>query len=171
MDLTDAEALARGRMKEHGVDEDWTFAWSRSIINFGMTKTQWRRGVYHNEILLSKPLTEVMPSRAVDNIILHEIAHALVGLHHNHDRVWREKHLALGGNGDAKEGDLTWSAMVAPYIYVCRVGGETVDVSTRRLSTVGKMCRAHKADIDRYRFDDSHTLRVPDADVVRHSEN
>ena len=168
MRLDEAEDLARGYMKLHNVDEGWDFAWSRSIINFGMTRNTWRRGVYVSEILLSKPLTEVMPSQAVEEIVLHEVAHAIVGPHHQHNALWREKCLEIGGSGDVREGDLQWSALVAPYIYVCQEGGEVVDISTRRLSTVGTLCKTHRAGLDRMRFDDSKN-RIHDIDVVRHS--
>ena len=34
------------------------------------------------------------------NIFRHEVAHALVGKDHNHDKVWRKVCIALGGSGD-----------------------------------------------------------------------
>lgn len=34
------------------------------------------------------------------NTILHEIAHALVGLDHNHDQVWKEKAISIGCNAE-----------------------------------------------------------------------
>lgn len=36
---------------------------------------------------------------AIKSIVLHEIAHAIVGNCHNHDKVWKECCINLGGNG------------------------------------------------------------------------
>ena len=35
----------------------------------------------------------------IKSIVLHEIAHAIVGGHHNHDKVWKDCCINLGGNG------------------------------------------------------------------------
>jgi predicted SprT family Zn-dependent metalloprotease len=34
--------------------------------------------------------------KAIRNTVLHEIAHALVGFSHHHDKVWKEKALSIG---------------------------------------------------------------------------
>jgi Zn finger protein HypA/HybF involved in hydrogenase expression len=44
-------------------------------------------------------MTLLNSEQEVKNTLLHEIAHALVGPHHGHDRVWRAKALELGCNG------------------------------------------------------------------------
>ncbi len=36
---------------------------------------------------------------ALRRLVLHEIAHALVGVNHGHDSVWREMSLRIGGDG------------------------------------------------------------------------
>lgn len=35
----------------------------------------------------------------IKSIVLHEIAHAIVGNRHNHDKVWKDCCINLGGNG------------------------------------------------------------------------
>lgn len=35
----------------------------------------------------------------IKSIVLHEIAHAIVGNNHNHDKVWKDCCINLGGNG------------------------------------------------------------------------
>ena len=52
------------------------------------------------QIGLSRPLTELHSEEEVRDTILHEIAHALVGPEHGHDRVWRAKARAIGSSGE-----------------------------------------------------------------------
>lgn len=58
---------------------------------------------YHQRhlISLSKPLLTLYPPAAVDEVILHEVAHALVGAHHQHDQVWKEKAASVGATPKA----------------------------------------------------------------------
>lgn len=44
-------------------------------------------------------LTKQRTEKEVTNTILHEIAHAIVGAKHGHDRVWRAKALEIGCDG------------------------------------------------------------------------
>lgn len=47
-----------------------------------------------------KYLTEYLNnSKVIENTVLHEIAHAIVGAKHHHDSVWRIQHIKMGGNG------------------------------------------------------------------------
>lgn len=48
---------------------------------------------------LSGPLTELHSEEEVRDTVLHEIAHALVGAAHGHDRVWRATALRIGCSG------------------------------------------------------------------------
>ena len=38
--------------------------------------------------------------KQIENIITHEIAHAIVGIRHHHDSVWKAQHRKMGGNGE-----------------------------------------------------------------------
>lgn len=164
MDLTKAERLANDLMKKHGIDKDWKFEWSRSVMNFGQAKCTWRRGVYHQIINLSKPLTEIRPESEVRMTILHEIAHALVGLEHNHDKVWKAKCLEIGGNGSPHEMNLKDIAKITNYTYHCEYDDEVVMVSQKRQTVVGVYCRAHSTGVIRKRREGG--VLVLDTDVV-----
>jgi predicted SprT family Zn-dependent metalloprotease len=66
-------------------------------VVFDQAKT--RAGVCRpavKEIGLSRALTELHTVEEVEDTILHEIAHALVGSHHGHDAVWKAKARELG---------------------------------------------------------------------------
>lgn len=92
MDLVQAETLARELMAEHGL-EGWTLRWSRARRQFGSCRYGRR------EIALSRTLTRLNSREEVRDVILHEIAHALVGPGHGHDQVWRRTARALGTSG------------------------------------------------------------------------
>lgn len=57
-----------------------------------------RRGV----ISLSADFVTNNSYEIITDILLHEIAHALVGGRHGHDKVWQKKALELGATPDAK---------------------------------------------------------------------
>lgn len=59
---------------------------------------------------LRKPLKITMSpilvnysKRKIKNVILHEIAHVLVGSENDHNSVWRKKCIEIGGNGLTSE--------------------------------------------------------------------
>lgn len=35
----------------------------------------------------------------IKSIVLHEIAHAIVGANHNHDKIWKDCCISIGGDG------------------------------------------------------------------------
>lgn len=99
MDLKQVEAMALELMEKHGLiteflDESWVFKFDNARRRFG----QCRFG--SKTITLSKNLTLLNSEAEVKNIILHEIAHALVGFKHGHDAVWRAKAIEIGCTGD-----------------------------------------------------------------------
>lgn len=53
-------------------------------------------------ITLSGPLTDLYDQDTVRGVILHEIAHALVGPDHHHDAVWKRAARMLGAPDDAR---------------------------------------------------------------------
>lgn len=86
---------------EHYLGYGWSFQWDRA---------QRRRGCTHwdtKTITLSRPLTPRRTREAVRNTILHEIAHALVGPGHGHDRVWRARAISIGCDGQRCADDVS----------------------------------------------------------------
>lgn len=92
MELGVAARLARELMDEHGLHE-WDFAFDRAKVRAGACHFTDRR------ITLSRHLTAAHGEAQVRETVLHEVAHALVGPRHGHDRVWRARALAIGASG------------------------------------------------------------------------
>lgn len=93
MDNVTARSLAHALMRQHGLEPEWAFRFDpRWNGNF----------CFHEKKLmtLSEPLTLRSDISDVRLILLHEIAHALVGPGHGHDGVWKAKDLSIGGKGE-----------------------------------------------------------------------
>jgi predicted SprT family Zn-dependent metalloprotease len=93
MDVREGLAMARRLVREHGLD-GWTVRLDRAKTRAGVCRFA------ECEIGLSKPLTALHSEAEVRDTVLHEIAHALVGPKHGHDRVWRAKARQIGSSGE-----------------------------------------------------------------------
>jgi hypothetical protein len=94
MKLETAEALALKLMKKHGLlSTGWTFAFDRAEKRLGCTKYA------KKTITISRFMTEVATVALVEQVILHEIAHALLpaGIHHKHE--WEILAAKIGYSG------------------------------------------------------------------------
>jgi predicted SprT family Zn-dependent metalloprotease len=104
----EAEKLALQLIAQHGL-KDWKFAFNRRKQSMGLC-------VYSRKTIeLSIHFVERdNPWEEIRDTILHEIAHALVGPSHGHDKVWKRKCVQIGarpkacGEADMPEGK--WNA-------------------------------------------------------------
>lgn len=143
--LTDPEGLASlfwarveaSELIHHYLGYGWSFEWDNA---------KRRRGATHfntKTITMSKHLTPIRTRAAVRNTILHEIAHALVGPSHGHDRVWRAKAISIGCNGERCTSD---TAQVAHnWELICNSCGKVVATRLRRSDTSNKVSRCHRS--------------------------
>jgi predicted SprT family Zn-dependent metalloprotease len=86
-----AEERARVLMGQNGLfDQGWQFQFDRAVRRMGCC--------HHRQklITLSPHAVELNVEQEVIDTILHEIAHALVGRGHGHDRVWKKMARRLG---------------------------------------------------------------------------
>jgi predicted SprT family Zn-dependent metalloprotease len=94
-------------MAQHGL-RGWSFAFNRRKEAVGLCVFDRRT------IELSIYFVERNPEEEIRDTILHEIAHALVGAQHGHDKVWQEKCSEIGarpercGHADMPKG--RWQA-------------------------------------------------------------
>ena len=95
MKREDARAMARELMDHHGLRE-WSLRFDRARRRAGAC-VHTRR-----EIRLSGPLVDLYDAETVRGVILHEIAHALVGASHHHDAIWQAKARQLGAPDSAR---------------------------------------------------------------------
>lgn len=90
MDLFQAEQMAVQLFKAHGLlKRGWTFEFDSSEKRFGCCFRQ------QSKITVSKALVELNSEAEVQDVILHEIAHALTP-GHKHDDHWKVVCLAIG---------------------------------------------------------------------------
>lgn len=95
MELHEVRVMALSLMRHHGL-ADWRLVFDRAKTRAGQCRFQVR------EISLSAPLMQLQDASEVRETILHEIAHALAGPAHGHDRVWREQARAIGASGETR---------------------------------------------------------------------
>jgi predicted SprT family Zn-dependent metalloprotease len=92
VDLDDARVLAVGLMAQHGL-RGWRLVFDDAKTRAGVCRSD------RKEIGLSRVLTNLYPQAQVTDTVLHEIAHALVGAKHGHDKVWRATAVRIGCTG------------------------------------------------------------------------
>lgn len=92
MDLTEARELAAGLMARHGLT-GWRLTFDDAKTRAGICRPA------RKEIGLSRPLIRLYSPEQVTETVLHEIAHALAGARHGHDRVWRAIAVRIGCSG------------------------------------------------------------------------
>jgi predicted SprT family Zn-dependent metalloprotease len=88
--LHEIKEWARKQMNLHGLNK-WTFVWdTRAVRRYGQCR-------YHKkEIGITKKLANINTFEESQDVVLHEIAHALVGRGHGHNEVWRNKCIEIG---------------------------------------------------------------------------
>lgn len=92
--LADVETLARRLIERHqarsGLGADWTFGFDLCTVRGGVCRHRERR------IDLSVSFCQRATRAEIEDTLLHEIAHAIVGYEHRHDAVWKAKARAIG---------------------------------------------------------------------------
>lgn len=94
MDRTEAQTLARTLMDQHGLHHV-PFVWTRAKRTLGVTKFRVARGPFMPEVStvvhigLSTEFVDILPRDEVEDVIRHEIAHALAGHMAGHGYEWR----------------------------------------------------------------------------------
>ena len=131
MNLVDAESLARSLMREHGLTPRWKFSFDRAIRRFGCCNERKRL------ITLSARLTELNSEYEVRDTILHEIAHALVGVRAGHGRKWRRMASIIGCNARSCYGDEVRQPP-GKFVGHCPTCGYEIHRSRRRRVSCGK---------------------------------
>lgn len=139
--ISEVEILAKGLMNGHGLSH-WRLEFDRCVKRFGCCKHGSR------VISLSIPLCSINDFASVEDTILHEIAHALVGAGHGHDWVWKNKCIEIGckpircygGDGD--------DTRVVPLRYKAECGGcGVIHYKTRYKEMIGRKrscrCQSH----------------------------
>ena len=94
MTLPKIESLALELMTEHClIQKGWILKFNRAKRIAGICDES------KKQIILSRVLLPLHTDESVKDTILHEIAHALVGCKHGHNRVWQRKAKEIGCDG------------------------------------------------------------------------
>ena len=137
MDLTEARQLAAGLMARHGLT-GWRLVFDNAKTRAGVCRFD------RKEIGLSRPLVTLYEVEQVTDTVLHEIAHALAGPRHGHDRVWRTIARRIGCSG-RRCVPAEAPSVDGPWVGVCPAGHRTT--AHRRPIRV-KSCRGCSAGFD-----------------------
>lgn len=126
MEAAAAETLAVDLMADFGL-EGWRFVWDNARRRFGQCRHQGQ------EISLSLPLVKLNGQPEVEDVIRHEIAHAIAGPTAGHSQRWRVQAVRCGARPER-----CYSSNVAtpPRRYTvrclgCKAGGERDRKPTR----------------------------------------
>ena len=96
--LAEVESLARSLIARHRAANDlaagWRFGFALSPSRAGACNERDRR------IELSVSYSLQATRSEIRDTLLHEIAHAIVGVRHRHDPVWKAKAREIGSSGD-----------------------------------------------------------------------
>ncbi|MDO5700832.1 MAG: SprT-like domain-containing protein [Bowdeniella nasicola] len=112
MNLAELERYARALMDREGLT-DWTFGYDRARRRVGCCHHGPRK------ITLSRHLMERYPQDLAREVVIHEVAHALVGPDVHHGPAWRAQVLRLGGtprvtaHPDAPRPNARWLGLCA----------------------------------------------------------
>ncbi len=114
MELQQTAYLAGQLMEQHGLFETgWKFVFDNSKRRYGQCRHR------SKQIGVSKHLSLLNDEASVRDVILHEIAHALVGIGHGHDTIWKAKAREIGCDGQRCYDSKTTTLVEGKYIAVC----------------------------------------------------
>lgn len=91
--MEDTILFARRIMDANGLNF-WKVKTNKATTIFGSCSFKTKT------VIFSHVLLPHCSSSAKKDVVLHEIAHAIVGEKHGHDDVWRQKAIELGGSGN-----------------------------------------------------------------------
>lgn len=137
MDLDEAARRAERLMDKHGL-KGWSFGFDRSLCKAGRTHYEKRL------ITLSQAITELNEWSAMEDVVLHEIAHVLVGKRvRAHGREWKAMAITIGATPsrcvDVRTPPRKWQA-------TCRCEG-WVHRHHQRPADRSKYCRTCNQDL------------------------
>lgn len=130
MDLKEIEDLTLNLMIKHGLN-DWSFRWDNAVRRLGCCRYR------KKEITLSKNVIPIQTDDEIKNTILHEIAHALVDVCNNHNKVWRAKAIEIGCNGN-RCASIDSVRLARKFIGTCPVCFSAHKTNRRKYSSCGK---------------------------------
>lgn len=113
MKIEDAIELAQSLLQLHGLNLPIRFSRARRMLGAVAFKNK-----VPIQLILSSAFIEANDEHEVRDVILHEIAHALVGVDHQHNHVWKAKCREIGARPE-QYASLDRSKMVPTHEVKC----------------------------------------------------
>ena len=88
----DTMDLALTLLDRHGIGDEWSFEFDRAKTRLGCCRYNERLITLSAHFIAARTTT----MEKIQDTILHEIAHALVGHANGHNRVWQRKAIEIG---------------------------------------------------------------------------
>ena len=151
MKLNDCRRLAKFKMQEHGLT-DWKFKFNNAKTFFGLCSER------EHTIWLSRHLTRLNTESVMLDTILHEIAHALAGCRHKHNRIWVSQARIIGCNGERCSSYNEVVHVPGKYKLVCGKCGSVRQI--HRKTRVRKACRFCCDKYNGGMFSEEYILKV-----------
>jgi predicted SprT family Zn-dependent metalloprotease len=149
MEIDVARRLALQLMREHGwIGRGWALRIGRAMPRIGSCHGRLKR------ITLSGPLITINDETEVRDTIFHEMAHALAGTTHGHDRVWKATAEAVGCRPRSCHSAQEVRVPPARYRFECPACGHAGTRMHVRVSSCGRC--------DPKRFNRKYLLRRTD---------
>lgn len=124
-------------------------SYTQSLKGWSLTtdqsKSAYGRTIYSKKLIsLSVPLLKVNPEH-IEQVVLHEVAHALVGPGFGHSRIWKEVALTLGvvNPGSSLKGRMADPKWIGICPLGCRITRQRLTESVR----LGR-CASHECKLD-----------------------
>lgn len=136
---SEAQQLALSLMTEHGLVADgWTFRFSRGSTTLGLTT--WPHGEDVGWINISRDFVSFNDEVKVREVILHEVAHALLPPEEGHGPNWQVKAVELGVPPFAYTSE---ARMIRRWIGLCPRGHVHMKHARRSNLACGPCCKLH----------------------------
>jgi predicted SprT family Zn-dependent metalloprotease len=152
MDVIETHKLGNQLLREFGLTEKgWRFRISNTKRSLGRC--------FHADktIELSRYYLHI-PDSEIENTIRHEIAHALVGPNHGHDRVWELEALKCGAVPERLAAPTLKSSAQYNYVIKCSCCGKELAKRHRLRQSFyrGKVSACCNAELKFYKYGGQH---------------
>lgn len=136
MNETQIMIRARDLLDDHGF-KHWR-------IEFSETKEMVAYCDYKNQRLVFSRCYVGNPTTRWENVITHEVAHAIVGPGYGHGITWQRTHRFLGGDGERCQKGTTLAPEHFKWRVECSVDGSLLGRVHRRGKALARgVCRCH----------------------------